>query len=282
MSAANPITIDYSTLKQFTEEFRKRVARSEHGLAYNVNRTAYYVAKGAQEHTPLADKSAIEKLGITTYITVSAKGKTLKRPKPVYHYGGRARDIWVGGYVNKHGRLPPELASSKMAAASLKLHLATESHVKDGIRAQLKRDNAKSKSIKRTGAWKSFRDKTETLRDQAGAAERKIRAVIASRLRRRGFLKSGWYPAIIALARAIGISADKDSNSKLLKRDNGAATIAKHGRSPEATIIHNAHLEGKQSGRPYQQLVDAMNYGLRKEMAKMVAYQEKQLEENFK
>ena len=232
------VSINATELKAFGEAFRARVARSTKSLHHNTNRTAFRIAKRSIELTPIASKQKIEDLGISGYIEFSrAKkgeflGKKLKRKKAVFHYGGRARDIWVGGYVNSHGDLPPELKNATSAKQ----------------------------------------------------AEAKIRALINSRLRRRGFLKSGFVPAYVNFAKAVkdGASGTPFESVRLLKKENGSYKIAMPGLSPEAQIIHNAIMDGAYSGKPYGQLVAAVRQAMVEETAEMVAYQQKQLAENFK
>jgi hypothetical protein len=236
------VSINATELKAFGEAFRARVARSTKSLHHNTNRTAFRIAKRSIELTPIASKPKIEALGISAYRVFSKSrtlksgvvkpGKRLKRPKAVFSYGGRARDIWVGGYVNSHGDLPPELKNATSAKQ----------------------------------------------------AEAKIRAVINSRLRRRGFLKSGFVPAYVNFAKAVkdGASGTPFESVRLLKKENGSYKIAQPGLSPEAQIIHNAIMDGAYSGKPYAQLVAAVRQAMVEETAEMVAYQQKQLAENFK
>lgn len=239
----NPaISINAAELKAFNDAFRARVARSTSSLHHNTNRTAFLIAKRAIELTPIADRPKIEALGISAYRVFSAPrklksgavkpGKRLKRPKAIFSYGGRARDIWVGGYVNSHGDIPPELKNATSAKA----------------------------------------------------AEAKIRALINSRLRRRGFLKSGLLPAYVNFAKALkdGSPGVPFQGVRLLKKENGSYEIAKPGLYPVAKIIHNALMEGAYSGKPYAQLVAAFRQAINEQTAEMVAYQQKQLAENFK
>jgi len=96
-------------LKEFNRDFAARVKRSRRAKDEVINDMAFRCARAAYNNCPIGDRSKIEALltqNGTRTITHSAKsGKTYKKPRIVKNYGGRARNIIVGSYVNKHGSI---------------------------------------------------------------------------------------------------------------------------------------------------------------------------------
>lgn len=87
----------------FRREFRARLLRTKSELSVTVNRVAYGLAQKAIDYTPKADRSEIEKLGLSGYQIVGKSGKRLKKPKPIWVVMRKMRNIYVGRLYRAEG-----------------------------------------------------------------------------------------------------------------------------------------------------------------------------------
>lgn len=110
------ITIDFD-MDSFQRDFEARMLRSSKSLSVNINRTMNDAVSKAIRNTRMADRPAIEALGVT-YITTGKSGKTLKKPKAQYNPTTRFQAIFAAR-LRRTGVNPRKMgaAAFKQAAA---------------------------------------------------------------------------------------------------------------------------------------------------------------------